>query len=373
LGARDAPQRPSKRGAARLMMNVSVRLHKNVAEMIERLPGLVPLCLAIASTGVDAQGPTGSSSVTLYGIVDAAVEYSNADANTTSSGRGEAGLRLIDGGHSPSRVGLRGREDLGDGLAAIFTIEHGFRADTGDAAGGTSASNGQVQFWNRQAWVGLEGRWGALTAGRQYTLLWDTLIATDPTGFGFYENVSKLFNNRVDNSVLYRSPTVAGGLTGYAMYAFGETLSAGAPSTDAWGLGVRWAYGAFIGGASYMRYAQPAGPDRSEAGIGGSWRFGPSSQIGGGFIRTDLSSGSDVDQYYVSGSHAVLGGVVYLNYQYVEPAGADSRQQLGLAYSHSLSKRTSAYVALGMLTDVPSATSGPQDPVRIAVGARHLF
>lgn len=340
--------------------------------MIDRVPVRVLLCLALASAGAQAQTPASSSSVTVYGIIDAAAEYSNVDANTSSSGQGRSGMRLIDGGHSPSRLGLRGREDLGGGLAAIFTIEHGFKADTGDTAGGV-ASNGQVQFWNRQAWVGLEGRWGALTAGRQYTLLWDTLIATDPTGFGFYENVSKLFNNRVDNSVLYRSPTIAGGLTGYAMYAFGETLSANAPSTDAWGLGVRWAYGAFIGGASYMSYAQPTGPDRSEAGVGAAWRFGPSSQIGGGFIRTDLSTGSDTDQYYVSGSHAVLGGVVYLNYQYVEPAGADSRQQLGLAYSHSLSKRTSAYVALGMLTDVPAGTFGPQDPVRIAFGARHLF
>lgn len=338
--------------------------------MIDRAPVRLLAWLLLASAGVQAQA--GASSVGAYGIVDAAVEYSNADANTGSSGEGRAGARLIDGGHSASRLGLRGREDLGGGLAAIFTIEHGFKADTGDTAGGV-ASNGQVQFWNRQAWVGLEGRWGALTAGRQYTLLWDTLIATDPTSFGFYENVSRLFNNRVDNSVLYRSPAIAGGLTGHAMYAFGETLSANAPSTDAWGLGVRWAYGAFIGGASYMSYAQPTGPDRSEAGIGAAWRYGPSSQIGAGFIRTDLSTGSNTDQYYVSGSHAVLGGVVYLNYQYVEPDGADSRQQLGLAYSHSLSKRTSAYVALGMATDLPAGASGPQDPVRLAFGARHRF
>lgn len=304
--------------------------------------------------------------------MDAAVELSNEDANTTSSSIGESGFRVIDGGHSASRVGLRGREDLGGGLAAIFTIVHGLKLDTGDTAGSTS-STGQVQFWNRQAWVGLEGRWGALTAGRQYTLRWNTLIATDPTGFGFYENVSKLFNNRVDNSVQFRSPTIAGGLTAYAMYAAGENLSGTTANTDSWGLGVRWAYGPVIGGASYMRYAQPTGPDRSEAGIGAAWVFGHSTQLGGGIVRTDLATGSDVDQYYVSGSLDALGGVNYLNYQYVDPASGDSRHQLGLAHSRALSKRTSAYVALGMLTDVPAGTLGPQDPVRVAIGARHLF
>jgi predicted porin len=328
------------------------------------------LCCA---TGVaHAQAAGGPSSVTLYGIIDAAVEYSNQDANTSASGIGEAGMGVIDGGHSPSRLGLRGREDLGGGLAAIFAIEHGFRADTGDTAGGTSSA-GQLQFWNRQAWVGLDSRWGALTAGRQYTLLWDTLIATDPTGFGFYENVSKLFNNRVDNSLMFRSPTIAGGLTAHAMYAFGETLSAGAAGTDAWGLGVSWRYGPVVGGASYMSYAQPTGPDRHETGIGAAWRFARASQLGGGFIRSDLASGSDVDQWYVSGSLDALGGITYLNYQYVDPASGDAGHRLGLAHSRPLSKRTTAYVALGMLTDVPAGAFGPQDPVRVAVGVRHLF
>lgn len=335
---------------------------------------LAALAVVLATAAASARATDGAagSGVVVYGIVDAAVEYSNADANTTASGAGDAVLRVIDGGHSPSRLGVRGREDLGGGLAAIFTIEHGFRVDSGQIAGSVSSA-GQVQFWNRQAWVGLEGRFGALTAGRQYTLLWDTLIATDPTGFGFYENVSKLFSNRIDNALLYRSPTLAGGLTAYAMYAFGETTSGGATASDAWGLGVRWSYGPVVGGASYMRYPQPTGPDRFEAGVGAAWRFGPSTQAGGGFVRTDLASGSDVDQYYLSGSLDALGGVTYLNYQYVDPATGASRHQFGLAHSRSLSKRSTWYVALGMLTDVPAGAFGPQDPVRVAVGVRHLF
>ena len=330
--------------------------------------------LALAGLGASAAWAQSGvpSGVTLYGILDAAVEYSNADANTTATTQGAGTLGLIDGGHSPSRLGLRGREDLGGGLAAIFTIEHGLKIDTGVLADG-GGGGGQTRFWNRQAWVGLEGAWGALTAGRQYALLWDVLIATDPTGFGFYENVSKLFNNRVDNALLYRTPTLLGGLTGYATYAFGENTQAGSGSGDTWGLGVRWAYGAFVGGAAYTAYGQASGPDRSEAGLGAAWRFARDTQLGGGFIRSDLSTGSDVDQYYLSGSLALLGGAVYLNYQYLDPAVGATSQRLGLAYSHSLSKRTSAYVALGMMTDVPAGAFGPQDPVRVAVGARHLF
>lgn len=359
------------------MKIVESPLNDRTASRIMRAPtwaagAALAIVLATAAASVRANDGASGSGIVLYGIVDAAVEYSNADANTSASEAGDGVLRLIDGGHSPSRLGLRGREDLGGGLAAIFSLEHGFRVDAGLIAGSVSSA-GQVQFWNRQAWVGLEGRFGALTAGRQYTLLWDTLIATDPTGFGFYENVSKLFSNRIDNSLLYRSPVIAGGLTAYAMYAFGESTSGGATSSDAWGLGMRWSYGPVVGGASYMRYPQPSGPDRFEAGFGAAWRFGGSSQAGGGFVRTDLASGSDVDQYFLSGSLDALGGVTYLNYQYVDPATGASRHQLGLAHSRPLSKRSSAYVALGMLTDVPAGANGPQDPVRFAVGIRHLF
>lgn len=322
----------------------------------------------LIGAALGAMPPPALSSVTLYGIVDAAVEYSNADANTTSSGAGSSTLRLINGGHSPSRLGLRGVEDLGAGLRAIFTIEHGLDLDTGSISGTDTPT--LVQFWNRQAWVGLQGAWGTFTLGRQYSLLWDTLAATEPTGYGFYENLSKAFNDRVDNTVKYLTPSF-GGLTGYALYGFGENTTGA--DTDVRGLGVRWSIGRLVGGASWTTYGQASGDDRYEAGVGAAWVFSPTTQLGGGLVRTDLATGAVVDYWYVSGSLAALGGVIYLNYQYVDPKAGTSGQNLGVAWSYSFSKRTTGYVAYGMQTDVPAGTFGPVDPMRLAVGMRHLF
>jgi predicted porin len=334
-------------------------------------PALVARVLAgVAATCLPLAGAA-QSNVVLYGIADVAIEYSNPDANATDTTPGESGVRLVSGGHSASRLGVRGVEDLGGGLKAIFAFEHGLSLDTGDTSGAFTPP-ATLQFWNRQAWVGLDGAWGALTAGRQYTLLWDTLIATDASGFGFYQNVSQLFNNRVDNSVVYRSPSLAG-FTGYAMVAFGEDLTAGGGDTDIWGVGMRWSVGAFLGGASYMRYGQASGPDRSEAGLGAAWKFSTTAQVGGGLIRSDRATGSEVDQYYVSGSIGALGGVVYLNYQYVDPEVGDTSNRLGVAYSLSLSRRTSWYLAFGTITDEPGGSTGTLDPMRVATGVRHLF
>jgi hypothetical protein len=107
---------------------------------------LTTLALAAAGTA------SAQSSVTLYGIADAYVQYLD----------GEDGLtRLQSGGINGSRLGVRGSEDLGGGLKAIFTLETGINIDDG------TTGQGGV-FWGRQAFVGLGSDFGTLTAGRQY-------------------------------------------------------------------------------------------------------------------------------------------------------------------------------------------------------------
>src|SRR5438094_9675793 len=97
------------------------------------------------------------SSVTIYGIVDAAVEhYTNVD----NQGSSRTWMPSLGGGMFPSRLGFKGAEDLGGGLKAIFDLEDGVYVDTG--------ANGQNRLFGRQAWVGLAGDWGQLTLGRNY-------------------------------------------------------------------------------------------------------------------------------------------------------------------------------------------------------------
>src|SRR5471030_617877 len=79
------------------------------------------------------------SSITLYGIIDAAVQYANTGGHTV--------VRQDSSSVAPSRWGLTGTEDLGGGYKAIFKLEDGFNVNTGAIAG-----NGAL--FNREAWVG---------------------------------------------------------------------------------------------------------------------------------------------------------------------------------------------------------------------------
>src|SRR6516225_900911 len=114
---------------------------------------------AAAVAALAAGGAYAQSSVTLYGVVDAGVEYSN-HAQTSSSSHDV--VRLNSGGMSGSRWGLRGVEDLGGGLKGIFVLESGFNIDTG-----TSGQGGRL--FGRQAFVGMQSQYGQLTLGRHQT------------------------------------------------------------------------------------------------------------------------------------------------------------------------------------------------------------
>jgi predicted porin len=157
---------------------------------------LIALGLA-AGAGAHAQ-----TNVTIYGIVDAALVGENG---------GSAGhvTKVTSGAASASRIGFRGTEELGDGLAAFFTLETGARIDTGevDAAG---------TIFNRQAFVGLRTKAGSVALGRQYTPYHTTLTAVaDPFGTGYAGTSKNLFpdngtNVRASNTITYASPRVNG-------------------------------------------------------------------------------------------------------------------------------------------------------------------
>jgi predicted porin len=109
------------------------------------------------------------SNVQVYGIVDAGVEYLN---HSRPDGGGME--RVISGGSNTSRWGLRGSEDLGGGLKAVFNLEGAISMDTGDSAGA---------LFKRQANVGLEGNFGRVVIGRSFTTTYDLVSRFDPMGY----------------------------------------------------------------------------------------------------------------------------------------------------------------------------------------------
>lgn len=135
---------------------------------------LVASLLAAAAASAQAQ------SVTLHGTVDGAIEYLNHVGPAGQSLRRMPSIT----GSTPSRWGLRGSEDLGDGLKAVFALERGFFLNSG----GGFAQGGRP--FGREAFVGLSGPWGLFSLGRQYTMLSWAIRDANVTGTNIYGSAS---------------------------------------------------------------------------------------------------------------------------------------------------------------------------------------
>ena len=133
---------------------------------------------AIASAMLFAGVAHAQSSVTLYGLVDTSVVYVN-NAKSPTTGQNSSQFLMNSGSLSTSRWGLRGTEDLGGGLSAIFDLENGF-----NSTNGTFKNGGDL--FGRQAWVGLaSSQYGQITLGRQYDFLVDYVAPMSATGSGW--------------------------------------------------------------------------------------------------------------------------------------------------------------------------------------------
>ncbi|MDR5857694.1 porin [Caballeronia sp. LZ062] len=207
-----------------------------------RIPLL--LCALGLCTGAQAQ-----SSVTLYGLIDAGLMYTN---NVSKGGRSGSLWQATSGNINGSRWGLRASEDLGGGLKAIFVLENGFNVQTGRLG-----QNGRE--FGRQAYVGLASSdYGAVTLGRQYDSLVDfvaPLSATagtfGDTGFAHpFDNDNLNHSVRMNNAVKYMSGTYAGFKLG-ALYAFSNNTDFAL--NRAYSAGGSYNYGPFNLAVGYLQ------------------------------------------------------------------------------------------------------------------------
>jgi predicted porin len=138
----------------------------------------------------------GGSSVTLYGSLDEALEYiTNQAVGKTTTNSVREGW-----GTDTSYWGIRGSEDLGGGMHAIFDLQGGFTASNGEAGQGG-------RLFGRQSYVGLTGDFGIVTFGRQYTMRAYAVKPINPFGFGSHGLTTLddgIANPRADNAVSYR-------------------------------------------------------------------------------------------------------------------------------------------------------------------------
>ena len=220
---------------------------------------LTALALLAAGCGAQAQ-----SSVTIYGILDASVRYSDG-LDAAYAGSAGSTTMVNSGVNTTSRLGFRGSEDLGGGLAAIFNLESGVNVDSGASANAT-------KYFDRASVVGLRGGFGTLTVGRQTTLLADVVGAVDPLSSrfaSFNPNVgiaalsshrlaleygpagSTTGSFRLDNSAKYVGQF--GGFSVRAMYALGEQANSSSKLSST-GLGVGYQAGGITTSLAYTEF-----------------------------------------------------------------------------------------------------------------------
>lgn len=200
--------------------------------------------VVLALAAVSASTAFAQSSVTLYGVIDEGINYTN---NTG----GHSNTEMTSGYAYGSRWGLKGAEDLGGGLKTIFTLENGFNLSNGSLGQGG-------RMFGRQALAGLSSAsYGSVTLGRQYDSVVDYLGPTTANGnwAGYlfahpYDNDNTDNSFRVSNSVKYASPDIGGFKFG-GLYGFSNAAGQFA-NNRAYSAGASYAGGPFTIGAAYM-------------------------------------------------------------------------------------------------------------------------
>lgn len=313
------------------------------------------------------------SAITIYGIVDAALVYSNNQ-------RGMSNTYMRSGNLAASRLGLKGSEDLGDGRQALFQLESGFESDTG-------AQSATGVLFNRQVFVGLaDQRLGMLTGGRQYTPYYQMIGPVGPTSAltgatgahpGDIDGLDTTI--RSNNSVAYTSP-VWSGMQMSLLYGFGEQPGSRARgNTVSAALKYDYAQWQFALGYQKLNNADAAGtrsPNASSSftvspvnagylsadGVRyvaaaarytqGQLTLGVNTsnvayRPGGGSLFTDTASfntGGVLAIYHPGGAWALSAGYSYTRENrangITSPA---SYRQLSLEQTYSFSKRTALY------------------------------
>ncbi|RQV09240.1 porin [Burkholderia cenocepacia] len=215
----------------------------------------------LAAIGASAHA---QSTVTLYGLIDEGFDFTN-------NVRGGKVYELQSGFVQGSRWGVKGTEDVGGGLKAIFQLENGFNVNNG------RLGQGGLMF-GRQAYVGLASdRFGTVTFGRQYDSLVDYLAQTTANGnwAGYmfshpYDNDNTDNTFRVNNTIKYASPVLSG-------FQFGGTYSFSNDTNFAnnrqYSVGAQYASGGLLIAAAYLQANNPSATAGGAINNGGDENF----------------------------------------------------------------------------------------------------
>lgn len=381
---------------------------------------LVGLAAAAAMCSASA------ASVTLYGIIDTGFAYNsyNDDKYTALAGAADNSFAMMSGQSSGSRFGLKGVEELGNGLTVGFILEDGFSSDTGAE---------KDQMFDRESSIYIEGGFGKFGMGRLSTLANDAgttglggYFSSFGTGWGDVgvQNYMQAYRpNRMDNMVYYKTPNFAGAEV-WVLYGMGnekdktyenessrDRYYAAAVTYNNGGLSL---YGAVdvLNKASFGTNNTADTEDNqititaavnydcgfAKSYLGVHW-FDNAKAVGSSSYDGDwsrLGNFGKTKGYGDANGWSVMAGVdiplgggkVKTTLGYLDASsdnegidGADADQDLkrfmvGAGYEYYLSKRTTVYMGAGYLQDsIDTAKGNSYDPswVQVNCGLKHKF
>lgn len=347
------------------------------------------IALAVAAALPMAAAQADSSSVTIYGQMNASMNF----VNTNQTGQD----RLNQVASNNSRIGFKGTEDLGNGMSAVWQIEEQLNTDATSGFGGTQ----------RNTFVGLSGKtWGTVLLGAHdtpYKLSTGKLDVFGDT-MGDYRTIignvqgTSRFAARAGNVLAYVSPSMSGFTVAAAWVAANEAGNAGTSNPSAYSLAGMYENGPLFGALAYEKYTNGANAvstgDVSGTKLGVGYSFGDAKI---GFIWENLNdsvASSNADRAAFGLNVAYKMGANTLKAAYLRANdGADSTTDTKatnwtIGVDHNMSKRTMVYALYTKTTNNANATYGlgtsggtnayaataaGEDPSAVSIGIKHSF
>ena len=363
--------------------------------------------IAMAALGAMAGVAHAQSSVTLYGLVDAYIGQTSRQVDSTIIASRVAKLKqnVVNGsGQNNSRWGLRGTEDLGGGMKALFVLEGGFQPDTGAFA---TISNQGGGLFGRQAWVGLSSGFGTVGLGRQYpayddlrgatNMIYDSNFATTAAVWG---TGVQDYQNRSSNSIKYTSPDFAG-FSGAVTYGLGENKTATTDAENVAAVHIKYANGPLLVGFAHQREKQVASTSGSLFGagaavgvaagpaafnatrkynlLGASYDFGVAkltAQYNQAKGETSATTSAKDKEFNVGVSVPFGAAALAAGYSRSKSDSAGNNNRgtgVSLLGTYALSKRTNLYTGF-LMTKVESQNAATEVKAStFGLGVKHLF
>lgn len=370
--------------------------------------------LAAALLAGFAGAASAQSSVTLYGVADVGYAYQQIKA---PGGTSKSQFAMASGQQNGSRWGLKGVEDLGNGLKANFVYESAITLNSGASTGFT-----------RQSTFGLSGKsWGSVDLGLRTTPGTWAFSGIDPFGSAFGTaaldaSMGAQFM-RFSNMIMYTSPNISGfgaaigysSQTGLAYRGVGiakETSFSTSEKNRALSVGLRYANGPLLIAGMYDTYMPPSNSAKTTAAkqwnLGATYDLkvvkihaaygqnidgiveGQSTINNAGLSGGDQNTGGGVlfvqgarTSSWMLGLKAPVGGAssVFVSVQQMIPGG-NFKQTIGafssatqttasLGYTYNMSKRTNLYAYYSYTNNVFMVSQVKAN--QLGVGIRHRY